>query len=179
MFAYTDYLPPFLREVRELRAIGAAVDVQASELCTQAVQLAENQFIGAAGLTILTRWEHILGLVYNPVFTLEERRQQILSRLQMQSVVTLEKLTDMLDRLTNGDTMVTMDYARCLLTIRVALTSKYSFNNVANLLHDVVPANIVIDLSLLYNSHAVLSQFTHAQLAERTHKQLREDVLND
>lgn len=179
MFAYTDYLPPFLREVRELRAIGAAVDVQASELCTQAVQLAENQFIGAAGLTILTRWEHILGLAYNPVFMLEERRQQILSRLQMQSVVTLEKLTDMLDRLTNGDAMVTMDYARCLLTIRVALTSKYSFNNVANLLHDVVPANIVIDLSLLYNSHAVLSQFTHAQLAERTHKQLREDVLND
>ncbi|MEG2372762.1 MAG: hypothetical protein RSB36_08290, partial [Hydrogenoanaerobacterium sp.] len=41
---------------------------------------------------------------------------------------------------------------------------------------EVVPANIVIDLSLLYNKNETLSHFTNARLSKFTHKQLRETV---
>ena len=45
------------------------------------------------------------------------------------------------------------------------------------MLEKMSPLNMLIDLSLLYNSHKILSGFTHRQLNQYTHKQLREEVL--
>ena len=44
------------------------------------------------------------------------------------------------------------------------------------MLDEVVPANLVIDFGLLYNTHKTLGRLTHKQLSNYTHKQLREDA---
>ena len=45
------------------------------------------------------------------------------------------------------------------------------------MLKETVPANMVLDLSLLYNQHKTLKQFTHRQLSAFTGKQIRNEVL--
>ena len=68
---------------------------------------------------------------------------------------------------------------RYLLTVRIALTSQKSFEEVAKLLDRVVPANLIVDLSLKYNSHAAVSRFRHSELGAFTHNELRSAVLQD
>ena len=71
---------------------------------------------------------------------------------------------------------VKLDANNYVLTVRVALTSKNVLSDVAKLLDRVVPSNLLIDLSLLYNQ---LSKFTHEELKKYTHIQLREEVFEE
>jgi len=45
-------------------------------------------------------------------------------------------------------------------------------------LQRVIPANMIIDLRLIYNQHLTLKQFTHAHLQTYTHNQLRNEVIS-
>mgnify|MGYP006922460833 CR=1 FL=1 len=62
--------------------------------------------------------------------------------------------------------------------VRVALTNRKNYGMVEEMLKEVIPANIWIDLSLLYNQHKTLGKFTHRQLAAYTQKEVRNEVLN-
>jgi len=72
-----------------------------------------------------------------------------------------------------------LDANNYVLTVRVALTSKNVLSDVAKLLDRVVPRNLLIDLSLLYNKNNQLSKFTHEELKKYTHIQLREEVFEE
>lgn len=61
---------------------------------------------------------------------------------------------------------------------RVNLINKKKFSMVKEMLEEVIPANMEIDLSLLYNQHTTLAKFTHRELSKYTHKQIREEVLS-
>jgi hypothetical protein len=41
----------------------------------------------------------------------------------------------------------------------------------------MVPLNMVLEVTVMYNTHQVLSAFTHAQLGEKTHYELRNEVI--
>lgn len=63
------------------------------------------------------------------------------------------------------------------LSVRVMLTAKQNYDDVETLLNRIVPENLILDLSLMYNQHQTLAAFTHAQLAAYTHYFLRNEVL--
>ena len=175
---YIYYLPHCLREVKEFAAIGDTVDVQVTVMTNRRAQLLADRLLSSAALDIITRWESTLGLPSNPALTLDERRYAVMARLRMRVLVTLEKLTDQLNDITDEGAITAMDYDARTLTVRVALKSKGNYTTVESLLAKLVPANTVIALSLLYNHHATLANFTHRQLAAYTHRQLREEVLS-
>lgn len=65
------------------------------------------------------------------------------------------------------------------VTVRLALTEKAAYEEVDGLLERIVPLNMIIDLSLLYNQHDLLASYTHSRLGLYTHDQLRsEDISN-
>lgn len=64
------------------------------------------------------------------------------------------------------------------VVVRVNLINKKNFSMVKEMLEEVIPANMEIDLSLLYNQHETLAKFTHKELAKYTHRQIREEVLS-
>lgn len=179
MLPYVEYLPEVLVEQKELLAIGAVVDQQLLLLQTQVEQLLRNRYIDTADASTLKRLLAILGLDYNPDMSLDEQRNQIKARKQMRFITNLQRIRAMLAEITGNDATLSMDYDTLLMTVRVALSSKHNFSIVQELLTDIVPANLVLNVSLLYNQHSYLAGFTHAQLAAFTHKQLREDVLHD
>lgn len=179
MLPYVEYLPEVLAEQKELLAIGAVVDQQLLLLQTQVEQLLRNRYIDTADASTLKRLLAILGLDYNPDMSLDEQRNQIKARKQMRFITNLQRIRAMLAEINGNDATLSMDYDTLVMTVRVALSSKHNFSTVQELLTDIVPANLVLDVSLLYNQHSYLAGFTHAQLAAFTHKQLREDVLHD
>ena len=158
-----DLWPEFLREIREFAALAQAQQGE-MDRAEQTVRAAPDDFFAATlSQQGAGRWEAMLGL---PVRTQEALEQR---------PFTLIRLRQLLDTLCGegGATVQTEGYT---LTVKVALTATASFDDVGELLERVVPLNMEISLSLLYNRHSLLAGYTHAQLADYTHEQLRSEV---
>lgn len=173
-----DALPPALRPVREYQAIMASEQMECEALYRAQQDTLNNLFPQTAGDYGLGRWERMLNITPRGTDTLDDRRFRVLSRLSEQIPYTITALRQQLSMLCGPDGYTAqVDPPACLLTVRVALTAKKAFADVGALLRRVAPANLVIDLSLLYNQHQTLAAMTYAQLAAYTHQQLREDAI--
>lgn len=173
-----DYLPHILREYREFKGITDGQQWLFEQLWAAAEKALDDQFVDTATENGIARWEKILNITPKGSDTLEARRFRIKTRLNEQLPFTMTTLRQQLSTLC-GEDGYTVDLAvgTYLLIVRIALASKSNFNDVADMLQRVVPANIVINLDLKYNTHEILSGFTHEQLAAYTHEQLRSEVL--
>lgn len=171
-----DYLPTVVRGYQEFQAIAAAQQPELEEAWVQADRLLDNQFLSTAGEPGLSRWERILEITPKGTESLDDRRFRVQARLNERLPYTMRRLREILTTLcgVDGSTAVVQDYT---LIVRVALTAKSNYSDVAALLERVAPENLVIDLSLLYNTHAKLAKYTHAELSRWTHKELRDEVL--
>lgn len=59
--------------------------------------------------------------------------------------------------------------------VKVALTTKKLKGEVEKLCNRVVPLNLFINVTLMYNTQSLLSPYTHNYLHLYTHQQLRDE----
>lgn len=111
--------------------------------------------------------------------TLENRRFRIMSRWNNKIPYTVQILRNKLETLCGKDGYsLKVIHGEYRIIVRVNLINKKNFSMVKEMLEEVIPANMEIDLSLLYNQHETLAKFTHKELAKYTHRQIREEVLS-
>lgn len=173
-----NYLPEFLREYREMKVLCQAQQYQAEQMWLASEKVWNNQFISTLDEYGCTRWESILGLQVKDTYSLDDRRNKILSRIVEQRPFTVRSLKRQLEVLCGEDNFILNLDGLCL-TVRIGLSSKHMYDDVQIMLDRILPANIQLYYSLLYNSHDKLGQHTHTDLADYTHTQLREDVINN
>lgn len=174
-----EYLPAFLQSVREYKAICQSEQPQVEALWQGAQEAMADQFIPTATENGVKRWEKILHITPKATDTLEERRFRILTCINQQTPHTITALRQQLEALCGKEGYTAQcDNNSYTLTVRVALSQKSNYDAVADLLDRVVPANIVIDLSLLYNQHQSLKGYTHGQLKAYTHSQLKTEEMS-
>ena len=126
----------------------------------------------------VNRWEKLLKITPKGTETLAERRYRIMTRLIERIPHTIQNLKRQLDYICGADGYsIELFNDEYRLKVRVALTVKYKFDEVKALLARVIPANILLDFSLLYNQHLTLAKYTHAQLSNYTHDFIRNEVL--
>ena len=144
-----DYLPTVVRGYEEFQAIVAAQQPELERAWEQADRLLDDQFLSTAGEVGLSRWEKILGITPKGTESLDDRRFRVQARLNERLPYTLLRLREILDTLcgVGGSTAMVQDYT---LTVRVALTAKGNYTDVASLLERVAPENLVIDFSRLF-----------------------------
>jgi hypothetical protein len=173
-----DYLPPFERNVKEFDAILTQAEQPEMVLLWDAYNdILNDQFIMDATENGVSRWEKILGIVPKATETLESRKFTILTRTSEQPPFTLTALEKQLETLCGaGNYEVTRDVSAKILYVRVALAAKSNFNDVGVLLERIVPANMLIDLSLKYNQHERMTSYTHEALQSMTHEDIRNEV---
>lgn len=167
-----------MKEFREFKAISTAETPELLYLWGVLEDVMNDQFVNDATQNGVKRWESILKIVPKGTDSLDIRKFRILTRLNEQLPYTYTTLEQRLITLCgqNGYSLQ-LNNTEYTLKVRVELTVKGKFDEVKSMLQRIVPANIVIDLSLLYNQHSLLSNFTHSQLANYTHDQLRNEVL--
>lgn len=173
------YLPEFLREYIELKKI---LDVQQPEvqlLEDLTEKLKDNQFILFADTQGIEKFEQMLKIQALDDDTLENRRSRIMSRWNNKIPYTVQILRNKLETLCGKDGYsLKVIHGEYRIIVRVNLINKKNFSIVKEMLEEVIPANMEIDLSLLYNQHGTLAKFTHKELAKYTHRQIREEVLS-
>lgn len=173
-----EYLPEFLRDVREYKAIltdGVQPEIEA--LFKAIERVLNNQFIETSDEYGVSRWEKMLGITPQSTYTLDERKFTILTRMNEQLPYTMTSLSQRLENLCGKDGYsIALDANAFTLSVGVALTAQSSLKDVSAMLENVVPANIVLNLHLIYEQNKTWNAFTHEQLSSYTHQELRNGV---
>lgn len=174
-----DYLPDFLKEFREFKELMRAEQPEIELLWNYIDKVLNDYFIEDARESGIKRFETILSIKPKDTDSLEDRRFRIMARWNEQLPYTMNVLRMQLEKLCGADGYkVELKNNEYTLIVRVALVAKNNYNDVKSYLERMTPANMVIDLSLLYNQYKNFKDYTYKQLKTKTYKQLREEAID-
>lgn len=175
-----DYLPTVLKEFEEFKQIMSVEQKQVDELWSMIYGILNEAFIDTAEDTGLKRWETILNITPLDTDTIAVRRMRIQAKLIEDVPYTWNNLKKMLGSLC-GEEGYTLELKskEYTLAIKVALTSKKMKEEVVTMCDRVAPANLILDIDLMYNTYDILSNCTYEQLGQFTYDQLRNEVLTN
>lgn len=172
--ALIGYIPTVLKEVRQYQALTYGEQPEVFNLFAEIETALNNQFVLTSNEYGVTRWENILKIVPKATYTLDERKFTILSRLAEELPFTYRMLEQILTELCGvGGFQMEVRHALYELDVQVELTAMNNFNDVETMLNRVVPANLIIKLSIRFNQHYVLKGYTHEFFKDYTHYQIR------
>ena len=176
-----EYIPHIIRDVDEYKALlNDGEQPQITSLWGALENALNDQFIVDATENGVKRWEKILGIFPKGTATLDERKFTILARINEELPFTMNMLKSKLETLCGAEGegyTLSLNANQYRLIVKIALISVSKYQDVQELLNRIVPANMIIDLSIIYNRHSVLAAYKHSELAAYTHYQLRNEVL--
>lgn len=170
-----EYLPEFMREFKEMQYICKAEQIQCSALLNIINQLWENQFIETADEETISRWEKILGIHSLDTDSLEDRKFRLLKSIKLRFPYTNKVLDEYLTEICGKDNFsIEFFESELVLKVRIALSRKNQKNAVNEWLKKIIPANLLLDFSVLYNTHEDIKKYTHEALSKYSHLEIRE-----
>lgn len=173
-----NYLPEWMRDFNEMKKLARAEQDQSEKLWKICESIWDNNFIDTLDSNGCDRWEEMLHIKPKDSYTLAERRNNIKSRVEEQRPFTEKKLRQMLDSICGiGKYELSIESDKYKLKCKIELTSKNMLSDVKELMKRVIPANMIMEVGLKYNTYAMLADFTHTQLRSFTQQQLREEVM--
>lgn len=174
-----EYLPPFMREYFEMQKIMEAEQPEFDLAWVQYENAMNDQFILDATEYGVGRWETMLNITPKDTDTLDERKFRILAKLNQELPYTMMKLKESLTTLCGaGNFSINLQAEKYHIEVRLAITNSNNYQEVADLLKKMIPANLTQNVQIAYNSNVVIGRLTHAQLAAYTHNQLRNEVFD-
>ncbi len=174
------YLPDVLKDVLEFQIMMGTGQTAANRFNKAVDDLLNDQFIDTATETGISRYESILGIVPKDTYTLDERRFTIKAKINEQRPFTLRMLKKQLEILCGeGGYNVELKNDEYLLIVKIELIAKNSFNDVIDMIGRVIPANMLTEITLMYNRYRKLSGFTHRELMMYRQNELRNEVLSN
>lgn len=160
----------------EIEQIMKAEQPQVSDLWDSMKDLLREAFIGDETEIGALRWESILDINPLDTDTLQLRNFRIQGRLIEDLPYTYETLNNQIKTLCGEDGYeINLNSDAFTLSIKVALTTKKLKQEVEKLCERVVPLNLFVDITLMYNTHELLHPYTHGYLNRFTHQQLRDE----
>lgn len=174
------YQSKIIQQIREFKVLSEVENPKLTYVWQAVEDAINDQFATTLTDNGCKRWESIMEINAKDTDDLDYRRFRILSKLNEQLPYTYRMLELQLRTLCGDDgyTLVLRNNEYTLV-VKIALTSKNKYSDVESTLRKYVPANIVIDVSLMYNTHEVIATFTHEQLAKYSQHELREEVITN
>lgn len=175
----TDYLPPFMRDFHQMHQIMTVEQPEVDGLWNACGNVMSDQFVMDATENGVRRWERLVGVTPRDTDTLDERKFRILTVMNQKLPYTMNRLKETLTTICGaGNFHIELNAAEYHIEIKLALTNVNNYQEVVDLLSNMIPANMTQWVQIMYNDHATLGQFTHEQLAAFTHNQLRTEVFD-
>lgn len=174
-----DYLDGCIyKDYEEIKEIMRVEQIEEESIWKEMDYLMKEARVQSSEDIGLSRWEEILELRPLDTDPVEIRRLRIKGKLNETLPYTYRVVYSMLQSLCGKDgVFVDRNVEKYTYSVKVALKSKKLKAEVEKLLDRVIPENMILRVTLMYNTHRILSGMTHAQLAKMTHRQLREEEL--
>lgn len=164
-----DYLPPFLRNVKEFNIINSAFDIEGDYIKSEMERYIREAFVTTAEEEGLSRMEKILSLKGGNK-TVELRRFNILAELKRSREDLISLLKDFAGEI---EYSFTEDFS---LKVTVAARGIEYMPAIKKILEKYVPCNIALEINQMYATHAMTGKYTHIQLSSLNHSQIRERI---
>ena len=174
------YQPDVIKDYREFKAIAQTENPELYLLWTASDNAFNDQFVDTLTVNGCERWERMLSIQPMGTDTLEERRFRIKARLNENLPYTMRMLKNSLSALCGADGYSLTLYAgEYRLKILVELTVKKMFAEAEKMVKRMIPANMIIDISLRYNQWLALRPITWGQAAGYTWGEIKEEVIEN
>lgn len=175
-----EYFPNVIRPAPEITQVAKSVNTELNILWRQLCQWVLGNFVYDTDETTIRRWEKMFGLEANETLPLEDRQFAILSHGISDRPYTHRKLEIILDALCGkGNYRISLNYSQYSIEVFIDLGVKFQQDIVRNVLFKILPANLMLSVTLRYNRHLDLQRYTHGRMhaLKLTHFNLKEDVL--
>lgn len=174
----TQYLPPIFRELKEIKEAARIEGIILEAQWEEVRNIIADQWIEISTERGIARREKMLGIQPFADESLEDRRFKILSKWNKKLPYTYRGLEQLLNTLCGSDGYVMeLKPNEYSLDIKIELTRKRMLDEVRKTVQEMIPANLVLVVSLKYNQYKTLKKFRYGDLKKYTYKQLREEVL--
>lgn len=142
-----EYLPPFLREYKEIKAITEAENPEFARLYAEAEKVLRNEFIDTADEEGMARFEKLLGILPSKDDTLESRRARVYSRWFTELPYTLKMFVGRLAQMSGGtEFSVTEDYEHYRVRVETCFELFGQVDELERLVELMFPCNIIADV---------------------------------
>lgn len=142
------YWMPLLRNLKEFREIAKAEEPEIRQLLQAIEQVLSNMYIETANEAGIERFEKLLKIYPEKDTTLSQRRFAILSKWNNIGIYTNKTLYELLVMLCGeGNFKVIEKYKDYALEIITYLPIKDAFETVYHVLIEILPCNLVLELS--------------------------------
>lgn len=171
-----DYLPEIMKTYAEFIEISQAEQKTKETLWRDIDAMFAEGFISTETDIGAKRWEKTLGIIPKDTDSIEVRNFRIRGRLLRDLPYTYRTLKKMLTAICgeNGYT-IDMNMDEYTIGVKVALRSKQFKDEVDDLMEEIVPAHLLINVELRYNTHRMVHDagMTNRQLQQYTHAQIK------
>ena len=172
------HLPLHLQEITEFKAINEVEGIEAEQLRNACIAARNEFFIATATDYGLKKREQPIKIMAKDNESLDDRRFRLIARYNEQAPFTFPSIEDQIERLC-GKVGYVFEYGPepFHLKVKVALIAKNQFGEVGLTLRKTVPANVVVNLSLLYNQWLTLTTKKWGEMTATTWHNARNEVI--
>ena len=183
-----EYFPDRWRSLREVQAICDADITPAEEGDRHTIQHLwdcmeielNNAFIlpyenePGAEEYACSRWESMLKIVPANDMTLDDRQFNIRTKLFQVAPYTYRSLQKTLSALIDESGFeISRDVGAKILTVKIAVSNRFKAQAISELLDRIVPADMLLNVEIIYTTHDHMSAYTHDELSTYTHDELK------
>lgn len=185
-----NYLPEFLRDIREYQALAAAEDHEIDTIWEKIEKAYKDQAVDTAEEYGVGRMEKIFNITPKSM-DIADRKFEIMVRLGKQLPYTVRILEGILTDLCEpgrpedqeGLKGYTLDVfpEKYTLKVLIGLRYKNKISTIQTMIRRICPANMLCLIDLQYNTYGDLKRYklSYAQLSKLTHNQIKGDFLDD
>lgn len=172
-------LPYFYRNIKEFNCIFTAVANKLNKIDSEFIQQTANQFIYSEDIDEngVDRLGESLKIDFAG-FSFDDKVFKIKAYLFDKRPYNRANVKHMLSSLCGENNYsIEFDEVNKIVSVKINLGRKKQFSAIYELLDNVIPADMVLSVELLYNLHSDLTEKTHSELSALTHEELRSEVL--
>lgn len=169
-----NYLPDILKHINEFKQIMKSEQPEIDRFWSESNNYVNNSFVLTQDANTASRWEKILHIASKDTDELDVRNFKILSVMQGKLPYTYRVLYKTLLAMIKdkNDFKLEVDNEKYFVKITVALSSGELRDEIEKLADRIVPANMLLSVSLWYTTHKMLEKKTYGSLETYTHEEL-------
>lgn len=149
--------PEQVRQIKELGILYDMTDTIGQQLMSDMERLKQNQFLATATKESIEAYEQMLGITKDVNDTLESRRFRVQSKVYQTLPYTTQILRKMLNALCGEHNYkLNIDLENQMLTCLISEKYKKHFQDIVNLLEDIIPMNLFVNVIIHFVSDGML-----------------------
>lgn len=176
MKKYLSYLPLIFSEINEFRALAEVIDSFIAEAYEKLALAEKGVFIDSATGEWLSRHEDFYSIPTKKGEGDEERRFRIMTVINGELPYTMKNLKQKLRLLAGENNFeIECDAVNSTLTVTVGIEAQNSYNQVAEMLRRIVPANMALTVIQQFKTYSEVSALerTYSGMNVGTHEDYR------